>query len=184
MSAAVKYPPIEKKPNYAPTGTEPGYDGHPTVEQEVRDIEGQGKRVLTIRRRVSWLDRMEREGFIEDIHLDAGNKLRDAWEGTQISGAGVSWDNFGASRQPYMGLSDGTCRSIDLFGDAWASVPQRCRPILGHMVLDNHSKDHASMFLRIDRRAVLPYLLVGLDALAEHYGLKFTAPLVIPGRKW
>jgi hypothetical protein len=166
------------------TKGQPGFDGDPAREYKLRDPEGDGKRELTTTRRVDRLQWLHDEGHIDAAQFEAGDNLRSDWERCRIGGASISWDNIGASRRPFTGLSDHTCRALDAFGAAWASIPFRCRTPIGYVALENHSKLRAAALLHTHHRTILPFVLVALDALAEHYGLTFTAPLAMPNRKW
>lgn len=162
-----------------------GFDGNAPFDHVLRDLPGAEKnRVLIQKRRFDTLFWLKEKKHINEEHFLAGEELREAWHGCQISGAAPSWENFGGSKGAYTGLGSGTVGALGRFGEAWAQVHEFCRPSIALMVLENLSKDQVALVLKMDRRAILPHIRIGLDQLAAHYGFKITAPIALPGRRY
>ena len=156
----------------------PGYDGNPPVVTPIRDPEGKGKREIFVTRRLDRLQWLLDHKSIDEYQFGAGRRLQNDWEASQRgTAASVSMMSGVVGGVNVSVLADCRLDAMTRYADAIRAVPVRVRATVELALIDanNYSVEKISAILRIDRRAGQERLQIGLDALAEHYGLKSRA---------
>ena len=158
----------------------PGYGGMLRAKDvEVRDPEGDGKRKITVRRRIDrleWLHDRRRQTGIDDPLLAAARRLQQDWQDAQMLVMGAVGSGGGtanASRRNV--VADGKLDAMAAHASAEACLPPEIRQIV-HIVVcecdDEASLTRAAAIVRVHQKAALPLLRAGLHLLAKYYGLE------------
>jgi len=154
---------------------QPGYDDNPPVDYEVRDPEGEGKRKITVTRRIDRLLYMLEHGRIAEHQFEAGRRLQADFERMTVGGYAVCIGVAG-SPSPGSNLADAKCDAMDRYMAAITSAPPITRHVIQSLICEDTDKSLDQYAIRAgsDRRQIMGLLIAGLDALAVHYGLATT----------
>jgi hypothetical protein len=154
-----------------------GYDGQlaPVIEQ-VRDIEGEGKRVIVREHRYDTVGWLEKHGHLHAYQLAAARKLQAHAECAEIIPQPSS---SAAGGSPKLGvLSDGQLTAMSKHADARKAVRlafdglgSAGERLVQLVVIENKTLSKAAAAMREPERGILFALRIALDALARHYGL-------------
>lgn len=166
-------PSIPQPQPFKPHGGKPGYDGQiPPRERAVRDIEGDGKREITVEHRIDRLQWLFDHKSIGQHHFDAGRRLQADWQTSKIEVSPRM--EYGGGGQARSTLTDAACDAGTRLKDALAVLPAELLTLTVLFVLpEDHpqSLERVASIVRINRHAAALGLRVALSLLARHYGL-------------
>lgn len=151
-----------------------GYDGQiPPREMAVRDPDGEGKRTVTVQRRMDrleWLLAHSKDTGIRQHHYEAGRRLQRDWE--QSERLAIAQISGGAGGRAGLGneVADSKIAAAQRFRDAIAMLDDEVRRVVEIMILENRGVPFVVKAVKLHRRAALPMLRSGLGTLAKHYG--------------
>jgi DNA-directed RNA polymerase specialized sigma24 family protein len=153
-----------------------GYDGQlAPITEQVRDIEGEGKRVITRERRYDTVGWLEKHRHISAHQLYAARRLQEDAESAEI----MPQPNSGVGGAPRLGvLSDAQLAAMSAHADARRAVRiafDKLGPagerLIQLVVIENKTLGKAAAEMREPERGIMFALRIALDALARHYGL-------------
>lgn len=150
-----------------------GYDGHPPIFRQARDLSGEGKREKINGPQNINIDRLEwmlDRKLIESHHHTAGRKLQGAWETAQIS-ASLSLAGGGRGGCANTSLSDAKCDALDMLNRARCALSPMNWRLIDLVVIEGMSAEKAASKMKFNCRSGMPTLLMALDSLAKHFGL-------------
>jgi hypothetical protein len=151
----------------------PGYDGQiPPRERAVRDIEGDGKREITVEHRIDRLQWMLDHKAIGQHHFDAGRRLQADWQTSKIEV--MPRMEYGGGGQARSTLTDAACDAVTRLKNALDVLPSELLTLLTLFLLpEDHpqSLERCAAAVRLHPKAASFGLRAGLSLLARHYGL-------------
>lgn len=181
MNVARRYPAVERKPDYAPTGAEPGYDGRPPLQAPARDIEAKDQITGKMRRETpdgpenvnaTEARAMNFRKKLTDRQFAAATRFQNDWEQSkiqpcaQLTGGGAG----GGSRSNYQPV-DAILDAQGRHHDAVIALG-RWLGIVEMVVLQDLTLAQAAIRCGgIHHQRAAQRLEDGLDCLADHYGL-------------
>lgn len=145
---------------------------------EVRDPEGDGKRKITVRRRIDrleWLHDRRRQTGIDEVLLAAARRLQQDWTESQRIVLGSVGAGGSANMVRGNQVADHKIDAGHAHGRAEELLPPDIRQIVHVFVCEcdeETSLPKAAALVKIHEKAALPLLRAGLHILACHYGLQ------------
>lgn len=171
---AGNYPSVVPSEPFKPHGGKPGYDGQiPPRHRSVRDIDGDGKRQVTIEHRIDRLQWLLDHKSIGEHHFAAGRRLQSDWQTSKIEVSPRALGSGGGG-QARSTLSDAACDATSRINKAMAVLPTELTTLIMLFLMpEDHGQtlERVAALIRINRHAASLGLRVGLSLLARHYGL-------------
>lgn len=162
-------------PDYSASDRKPGHDGEPPVFGVRKDfVYADGKRTEVEspenvnHSRVKWLHSRD---LITLRQYLAAERLAKDWELSLIQPFASSVLVGGGSSAGDNHPNDAKRAAMQRRGDAMEAVGRRLSNIVEKVVIENKSVGKASAELRLHNQAGAALLDLGLDILADHYGL-------------
>ena len=169
-----RFPSVPPSEPFKPHGGTPGYDGQiPPRHRAVRDIEGDGKREITVEHRIDRLQWLFDHKSIGQHHFDAGRRLQADWQTSKIE-VSPRMLGGGGGGQARSTLTDAACDATDRMNRALSVLPAELLTLLTLFLLpEDHfqSLERCAAAVRIHPKAAALGLRTGLSLLARHYGL-------------
>jgi hypothetical protein len=178
VNEARKYPPVERKPDYRPTGAAPGHDGAPPVLVEPDRKAKFDKDVALVNRNTNRISLLHHQGAISDVQAEAARRFQKDWELSLIQPAASSVlvGAGGGSQLPNDAKVDAMKRRgaalVALGCDLKRGVFTAGARVLELIVIREMTvKQAAAQFGNKHPQFIIGGLGMALDVLAGHYGL-------------